>query len=490
MCNEGGSEQVLPGSAVTSGDLESAAESFERKGAFSLVEADCSRVGQSPAQENGSNLPEGLDDFTAEQVHVTGDSGFLHTLFNSVNIMCGVGLLATPYAAAQMGWLSLLLLVILGGVFLYTGKLLGRCMSKAPWILTYPDIGQHAFGSTGRTMVSILLYAELYLSAVEFLIMEGDNLSAVAPGFQPFGGALGSAQQSWVLIAAAILLPTVYLRNLSLLAYLSAAGVFTAVALTLLVGWQGISLGLPNTNLPLLRVGGIPLSIGLLSYIYGGHSLFPSLYTSMRQPKQYPRILDLTFAIVCTLYASMAVLGYLTFGDDVENNVTLSMQRKMGHAIQTHLATWITILSPFTKYALVLTPIASALEEMLPATASRVAYMPLPGGPHEVQHLQRVPKTGAAALVMSLAVRTALVVSTVVVALSLPFFAYMAALIGGLFGLSACVVVPALCYLQMSKGHLNRLELSAVVVVAVVGVVLSAIGTTNAIMDMVRELRD
>lgn len=45
---------------------------------------------------------------------MTGESGFLHTLFNAVNIMCGVGLLATPYAAAQMGWLSLLLLVILG----------------------------------------------------------------------------------------------------------------------------------------------------------------------------------------------------------------------------------------------------------------------------------------------------------------------------------------------------------------------------------------
>ena len=41
-------------------------------------------------------------------------SGFLKTLFNAVNILCGVGLLATPYAAAQMGWASLLLLLILG----------------------------------------------------------------------------------------------------------------------------------------------------------------------------------------------------------------------------------------------------------------------------------------------------------------------------------------------------------------------------------------
>ena len=93
--------------------------------------------------------------------------------------------------------------------------------------------------------------------------MEGDNLSALAPGFQPFGGVLGSAAQSWVLIAAAILLPTVYLRNLGLLAYLSAAGVFTAVALTLLVGWQGISLGMSNPY-PLLIHLLIPM-LALLS---------------------------------------------------------------------------------------------------------------------------------------------------------------------------------------------------------------------------------
>ncbi len=73
--------------------------------------------------------------------------------------------------------------------------------------------------------------------------MEGDNLSALAPNFKPFGGIFGSAKQSWVLVAAALMLPTVYLRNFSLLAYLSAAGVFTAVSLTGLVGWEGFSLG-------------------------------------------------------------------------------------------------------------------------------------------------------------------------------------------------------------------------------------------------------
>lgn len=33
----------------------------------------------------------------------------------------------------------------------------------------------------------------------------------------------------------------------------------------------------------------------------------------------------------------------------LRNNVTLSMQRRVPHAVATHIATWITILSPFTK---------------------------------------------------------------------------------------------------------------------------------------------
>lgn len=80
--------------------------------------------------------------------------------------------------------------------------------------------------------------------AVDFLIMEGDNLEALAPNFRPFGGRLGSAKQSWVLVAAAIMLPAVYLRDLSALAYLSAAGVFASLGLTGLVGWEGAQLGM------------------------------------------------------------------------------------------------------------------------------------------------------------------------------------------------------------------------------------------------------
>ena len=65
----------------------------------------------------------------------------MKTLFNSVNILCGVGLLATPYAAAEMGWASLLLLAILGKHALPEGSRIPqhtpRCGTRGPFAMLF-----------------------------------------------------------------------------------------------------------------------------------------------------------------------------------------------------------------------------------------------------------------------------------------------------------------------------------------------------------------
>ncbi len=86
-------------------------------------------------------------------------------------------------------------------------------------------------------------------------------------------------------------------------------------------GWHVMCVllaGFEHTDLPFLKPRGLPLAIGLLSFNYGGHSVFPSLYTSMKNPRQYFRVLDWTFAIVIALYATMTVLGYLAYGESVK----------------------------------------------------------------------------------------------------------------------------------------------------------------------------
>ncbi|MCO5563132.1 hypothetical protein L7F22_016768 [Adiantum nelumboides] len=141
---------------------------------------------------------------------------------NGINVLCGVGVLTTPYAVKEGGWLGLVLLFVFAIVSWYTGLLLRRCLDSQIGLETYPDIGQAAFGMNGRFLISIILYVELYACCVEFLILEGDNLSALFPSADiSFNGFQLTGTEMFTIMTAIFVLPTVWLRNLSLLSYVS-----------------------------------------------------------------------------------------------------------------------------------------------------------------------------------------------------------------------------------------------------------------------------
>lgn len=85
----------------------------------------------------------------------TNWADFCSFLAAGINVLCGVGILTTPYALKEGGWLSLCLFFVLAVMSFYTGILLRRCLDSQPGLVTYPDIGQAAFGITGRVIISV-----------------------------------------------------------------------------------------------------------------------------------------------------------------------------------------------------------------------------------------------------------------------------------------------------------------------------------------------
>lgn len=70
-------------------------------------------------------------------------------------MLCGVGILSTPNAIKQGGWLGLSILFMFAVLSFYTGMLLRYCLDSEPGLETYPDIGQAAFGTAGRIAISV-----------------------------------------------------------------------------------------------------------------------------------------------------------------------------------------------------------------------------------------------------------------------------------------------------------------------------------------------
>ncbi|KAL6845755.1 hypothetical protein ACP4OV_024330 [Aristida adscensionis] len=396
-----------------------------------------------------------------------GNASFVQTGLNGLNALSGVGLLSVPYALSEGGWLSLALLAAVASACWYTGLLLARCMAADPAIRTYPDIGERAFGPGGRLLVSAFMYAELYLVAVGFLILDGDNLDKLFPGA---GVSLGpvslTGKQLFVVLVALAVAPTTWLRSLGVLAYVSATGVFASVVIVLSVLWaaavDGVGFSGRGTTAA-LRPTGLPTALGLYTFCYCGHAVFPTLYTSMKQKSQFPKMLAICF-VLCTLnYGSMAVLGYLMYGDGVESQVTLNLP---GARLSSTVAIFTTLVNPLSKYALVVTPIASAVEERI-----------LRGG----------AGVGGAAAV-SVAVRTLLVASTVAVALAVPFFGYLMALVGSLLSVGACMLLPCACYVRVVGAPRRAAEAAAVVAIVAMGSLVVVTGTYSSLVQIVREL--
>ncbi|PON41719.1 Amino acid transporter, transmembrane domain containing protein [Trema orientale] len=97
----------------------------------------------------------------SHELPISRQSSFAQAVANGINVLCGVGILSTPYAVQQGGWLGLVILFLFAGLSYYTGVLLAYCLDSEPGLETYPDIGQAAFGTTGRIAISVSLVFQI-----------------------------------------------------------------------------------------------------------------------------------------------------------------------------------------------------------------------------------------------------------------------------------------------------------------------------------------
>ncbi|CAM0904336.1 unnamed protein product [Alopecurus aequalis] len=411
------------------------------------------QAGKDPAAEH---------DHEAQCSPEDGGATSLRTWFNGLNALSGVGLLSIPYAVSEGGWLSLVLLLVVAAVCCYTGQLLQRCMSASPATRGYPDIGALAFGRKGRFAVSLSMYAELYLVAIGFLILEGDNLNKLFPGTSlSLGpGMVLSGKHLFIVLVSFVILPTTWLRNLGVLAYISASGVVASVVLVLCVLWAAVvdGVGFQGKG-SMLNVRGLPTALGLYTFCYCGHAIFPTLCSSMKEKDKFSKVLVVCF-VACTLnYGSMAILGYLMYGDEVESQVTLNLPE--GKLI-SRLAIYTALISPFSKYALMVSPVATAIEEKLIAGNKRS--------------------------MKNILIRTCIVISTVIIALTVPFFGYLMAFVGSLLSVMVSMLLPCICYLKIfGTARCSRAEVVLIVMIIALGSLVAVSGTYASLKNIINQ---
>ena len=410
---------------------------------------------------------------------------------NVTNILLGVGTLGVPYALKEAGWSGLIVLGTLGLVTNYTGKILIACQRRGTlpaserstegaggstlWSATgvvgddvcpdefyerpaeraltsYEDIGEAAFGKLGRNFITSVLYTELIGTAGLFFILEGDHLATL---FHAKG-----KEELFACAAALFMVPTTWLFDLSKLSYVGALGLYASTVLTGVVSYELIHQYTTTGSLPHLAEttfvnwSTFPVSFGLLAFVYAGHAVFPAIYASMEKPEEYEKMLDESYIVVGLNCLALGCAGYASFGNEVSDQVTLSLD---AGALAT-LAFGLTAINPFAKFALTLDPVAKGVD-------SKLGF--------------RVRDSKSDALVSRL-LRTALGVLTLGAAIKLPFFGVGMSLVGAALTLSVSVTFPSMCYLRMFGDELSRGERWLNYAILGIGFTCAASGTAAA----------
>jgi len=150
---------------------------------------------------------------------VEGQSTLPQTVFNSINVLIGVGLLSLPMGFKYAGWLcGMVTLALCAAVTAYTARLLARCMDLDPSIITFSDMAFISFGRNARIATSVLFTLELLAACVALIVLFADSLDLLFPGFLTV--------TEWKVLCSLIMIPLQFLP-LRLLSFTSIIGILS-----------------------------------------------------------------------------------------------------------------------------------------------------------------------------------------------------------------------------------------------------------------------
>ncbi|ODQ66963.1 hypothetical protein NADFUDRAFT_68908 [Nadsonia fulvescens var. elongata DSM 6958] len=369
----------------------------------------------------------------------TTGSTALQTIFNSINVLIGVGLLALPLGFKLSGWIIGVL--YLSGAALatrYTALILAYCLDTDITLSTYADIGFAAFGPAGQWIIATIFSLELITAGVSLVVLFADSLQALSP--ELFG-----TSAHYKLLTLAVFFPSTFL-SLVWLSYGSILAILATICLVANVTFYGLTAPsspgsllspMPTTWLPPKGLGAeLFLAIGIFMAPWGGHAVFPSIYCDMIHPHKYPYCLSWIFTTTWIMDISMGVVGYLMYGDSVRSEITQNIINRDNSVMLTALVAVI----PLTKAPLTTRPLITSLCRFLKLDSTTAS----------TSTTTNTDDQGSWGRLLSQCLVNFAVLGTItLIAILFPHFDLVMALLGASMCVTICLILPVAFYLKL-----------------------------------------
>lgn len=392
-------------------------------------------------------------------------STIYQTVFNSVNILMGVGILSLPLGMAYAGWfLGLILLTASGAVTLYTALLLSKCMDASPNLFTYADVAFYAFGNKARYYTSLVFSMELMAACTALVVLFGDSLHALIPSvtttqFKVLG---------FFIFFITSFIPLSILSISSIVGILATTGVVVVVILDgfLKNTSPGSLLSPAATNVWPAHMGKLPFAIGLMMSPWSAHSVFCNVYRDMRHPYKFTSAITTSYSITYALDVSMGICGYLMFGNYVKDEITESILQTEGYPqLIGYIIVIMISIVPLTKMPLNTRPIATTLDVLIGVDNRAISIEGTVG-------FSAISRS-----IIRICVRVFVNLIPVMLGIYVPSFDRVMALLGSGLSYTICILLPVSFYLTICAKDVTTRERYALYALFAVSAALGLVGT-------------
>ena len=397
-----------------------------------------------------SSTDDNVNTATGKQLSPNEGTSSWKTTMNLVNYIEGIGFLSLPYAIKIGGITAVISLFVMPLICWYAGVIVVECLydnhakkGKIRTRSTWEELGDALVPKYGGKILAWNQDILFIILASSYLILCGSLMSHALP-------SVPLSQAAWTCCAAVIVLPTVFLKSYSQIAWLSTISVVAiglTVAITLWYGVVHVNQWDPSTLL-FWDFGGVFTSLALILYGYGAIPILPPVEQSMKDKTKFGKALAWAETVTMLFKLVLSLSGFFSFGFNTDEIVVNNFPAGI---IRISVSV-IFVISALLSYTPCVYPVVKSLEE---------------------SSLFSTLTSNLSIIVRDAIYRLSLVMLSLALAVLLPHFALLTAFVGSIQSVAASIWIPFSLHLKIKYHELGQFQICTDVTILCLATLLS-----------------
>ncbi|KAH0975358.1 hypothetical protein GBA52_017257 [Prunus armeniaca] len=393
--------------------------------------------------------------------------------------MVGAGVLGLPYAMSQLGWGPGVAVLVLSWIItLYTLWQMVEMHEIVPGkrFDRYHELGQHAFGE--KLGLWVVVPQQLMVECgvcIVYMITGGNSIKKIHDTLCPNCKSIKTTY--FIIIFASVHFVLSHLPSFNSIAGVSLAAAVMSLSYSTIAWTTSVHKGVdpqvqygPKASSTAGNVFNFFSALGNVAFAFAGHNVVLEIQATIpstpEKPSKKPmwKGVFVAYIVVALCYFPVALIGYWVFGNNVEDNILISLQKPRWLIAVANFFVVIHVIGSYQVFAM---PVFDMLESFL---LTKMKFKP--------------------SMLLRFLTRTAFVAFTLFIGITFPFFGGLLSFFGGFAFAPTTYFLPCVMWLVIYKPKKFGLSWWANWLSIIVGVLLMVLSPIGALKNIISQAKD